>query len=211
MVGPDRSHGAAQLSEPERLARALAAIDDANADDPNRIRLRGELRPKELAHAELACEWVARLLPDASEALRLAARAHHLRRWAIPRADYPEGRVGYHRWRRALQAFHADEVARILQREGYGEETIARVRDLVTKRGLGRDAEVQTLEDALCLVFLETQLGELRERFERDKVIDILRKSLRKMSPEGVACAREISLDDADAELVARAVELEGS
>jgi hypothetical protein len=171
--------------------------------------VRGALRPKELAHAELVCEWVARLVPDAGEALRLAARAHHLRRWAIPRKDYPEGRVGYLRWRRALQVFHAEEVARLLAGAGYGEDMIARVCDLVRKRGLGRDSEVQALEDALCLVFLETQLGDLRERFDRDKVIDILRKSLRKMSADGVACAAEISLEDADAALLARAIELE--
>ena len=169
------------------------------------------MRPKELAHAQLAGEWIERLLPEASEALRLAVRAHHLRRWAIPRSDHAEGRVGYHKWRRALQHLHADEVAEILAAEGYEPETIDRVRDLVLKRGLGRDAEVQALEDALCLVFLETQLHDLATRHDAEKIVDILRKSLRKMSGDGIALAGEIALSDEDAALLARALELEGS
>ena len=76
----------------DRLRQAFDAIDAANADDPNQIRVRGKLRPKELAHANLATEWVERLRPDAGDALRLAARGHHVRRWTIPRTEYPEGR-----------------------------------------------------------------------------------------------------------------------
>src|SRR5438067_11812028 len=142
----------------ERFERAVAAIDAANADDPNRITVAGEERPKELAHAELATAWVRRLRPEASEELLLAARAHHLRRWAIPRDSYPDGRNGYLRWRRALQRAHAGDVGRILGAEGYGPAEVARVQEIVQKRRLSSDPEVQAFEDALCLVFLETQL-----------------------------------------------------
>ena len=94
--------------------QAIVAIDAANADDPNTIEVRGEVRPKELAHAELMTEWLARLDPDADEAQRLAARAHHLRRWTLPRALFPEGRAGYLRWRTVLKKQHAEEVGAIL-------------------------------------------------------------------------------------------------
>ncbi|MGH7336071.1 MAG: DUF4202 family protein, partial [Myxococcota bacterium] len=97
-------------SSDDRLRNALAAIDAANAGDPHTILVRGQRRPKEQAHAELVSEWIAVLAPDASEALQLAGRAHHLRRWAISRADYPEGREGYLRWRRALHDFHAEQA-----------------------------------------------------------------------------------------------------
>ncbi|MEE8474578.1 MAG: DUF4202 family protein, partial [Myxococcota bacterium] len=83
-----------------RLAAALAAIDAANRDDPNTLEVRGERRPKELAHAELVSEWVRRLRPEASEALLLAARAHHVRRWEIPRDRFSKDRPGYLRWRK---------------------------------------------------------------------------------------------------------------
>src|SRR5690606_21022642 len=117
-------------------------------------------RPKELAHAELMTEWVRRLDPDPSEAQLLAARAAHLRRWGTPRSSYPDGRAGYLRWRRDLQQQHADEVGAILERVGYDPATVERVQQLVTKRGLGIDPAVQVHEDALCLVFLETQLAD---------------------------------------------------
>jgi hypothetical protein len=188
-----------------RLERALAAIDAANAGDPNTLAVRGALRPKELAHAELASEWVRALVPAPSEALLLAARAHHVRRWQIPRSDYPEGTAGYHRWRRALAALHAAEVERILAPEGYAPAEIARVQELVQKRGLGRDAEVQALEDALCLVFLETQLAELAIRTEPAKLVDILRKTLRKMSPAAIARAQALPLGAAERALLEQA------
>ena len=194
------------MSDPQRLNRSLAAIDAANADDPNRLLVRGESRPKELAHAELASEWVEVLCPDASDALRLAARAHHLRRWAIPRSEYPDGRAGYHRWRVALQAHHAREVARILEAEGWDPDTVARVRAIVRKKNLGRDAEVQVLEDALCLVFLETQFHDLAARLDDEKLIDVTRKTLRKMSPVGVERALALPLDAADRVLLERAM-----
>ena len=194
-----------------RFARALAAIDAANADDPNRIELGGESHPKELLHAQRASHWVRRLAPDASELLLLAARAHHLRRWQLPRGDYPEGRAGYHAWRRELQQRHAREAAAILRVEGYSTEEIERVEALICKRGLGRDPEVQVLEDALCLVFVETQLDAFAERHEPEKVVEILVKSLRKMSPTGRAAAGKIVLSAPGQRLLAQAVEVLGS
>jgi len=183
------------VGDSERLRRALAAIDAANAEDPHQLRMRGALRPKELAHAELASEWVERLCPDASEALRLAARAHHLQRWRIPRSEYPEGRPGYLAWRRALQRLHAELAGEILAEAGYAQATRDRVAALIQKRGLARDPEVQVLEDALCLVFLETQLASLAERLEEPKLVEVLRKTLRKMSAPGIQAARGLSLE----------------
>ena len=86
---------------------------DLVAHPPHRIQVRGEERPKELAHAELMSEWVEKLRPDASEALRIAARAHHVRRWEIPRDSHPAGRRGYLEWRVALHDHHAEVTARI--------------------------------------------------------------------------------------------------
>ena len=123
-----------------RRADALAAIDAANADDPNTIEVRGEVRPKEQAHAELMTEWLERLDPEATDAQHLAARAHHLRRWSRPRSDYPEGRAGYLRWRTALKKQHAEEVASILQgsattwRRSLGHSASSARRDLAPTR-----------------------------------------------------------------------------
>jgi hypothetical protein len=191
----------------ERFARAVAEIDRANADDPNRIMVRAELRPKELAHAELVTEWVRRLDPEPSEALLLAARAHHIRRWMSPRSSYPTGRVGYLRWRRELHQFHADEVGQILQRTGYDDETIERVQRIVAKRDLGKDREAQVLEDALCLVFIETQFDDVRRRLDREKMLDVVRKTLRKMSDEAIGLAATIDIAEEDRALILEAAD----
>ncbi|MDZ4826688.1 MAG: DUF4202 domain-containing protein, partial [Actinomycetota bacterium] len=150
----------------DRLAAALAAVDAANAEDTNEVTVRGRSGPKELLHAELVTEWVTRLKPDASEPLLLAARAHHLRRWTVPRSSHPPGRVGYLRWRRLLHTQHATELGAILRDAGYDDATIERAQVIVRKEGLGTDPEVQALEDALCLVFLETQLTDLAARLD---------------------------------------------
>jgi hypothetical protein len=194
------------LEDFDRFERAIAAIDAANGEDPNRLPHAGESIPKELLHAELVSRRIEQLVDEPSEALRLAARAHHLKRWKRPRSDYPEGRASYHRWRRDLQLYHADEAAKILTRVGYDAPMAERVGDLICKRGLASDPEAQALEDALCLVFVEMQLVDFAEQHPDAKVVDILVQSLRKMSPAGHAAAREISLPAKAATLLERAV-----
>lgn len=197
----------------ERFDAAIAAIDRANADDPNTLVVDGEARPKELTHAEMVTDWVRRLADDPSEELLLAARAHHLRRWTVPRSSYPEGRAGYLRWRRDLHQRHADDVGRILADAGYPGEVVERVQAIVQKRGLAQgEPEVQILEDALCLVFIETQFREIADRLEdrygdEDKMVDVVVKTLKKMSDTGRACALQIDLDPRDRDIVGRAVD----
>ncbi len=145
----------------------------------------GVVRPKEQAHAEMMTAWVRRLDPDADEAQLLAARAHHLRRWSLPRSDYPEGRSGYLRWRTQLKARHAEEVSAILAGCGYRPEVIERVERIIRKQDLRTDPATQTHEDALCLVFLETQLADVGGQLGEDKTVDVLRKTLVKMSEQG--------------------------
>jgi len=190
----------------DRFERAIAAIDRANADDPNTIEVGGVLRPKEQAHAELMTDWVRRLDPDADETQLLAARAPHLRRWSVPRRDYPEGRAGYLKWRTALRHQHAAEVGELLADAGYEPDDVARVQAIVDKRGLGRDPEVQTHEDALCLVFLETQLAATADQLGDEKVIDVIRKTAKKMSPAALAHVAGLPLTDAERVLVDRAL-----
>ncbi len=193
--------------EDARLDRAIAAIDAVNAQDPNLLDLDGAARPKEIVHAEMMTSWVRRLDPAASEAQLIAARAHHLRRWSVPRSSQPDGRAGYLRWRTALRKQHAAEVAAILTDVGYDEATIQRVRAIVNKEALATDPDVQTHEDALCLVFLEMQLAEIADRLGDDKTVEVVRKTAAKMSPAALALAVELPLRDQDRRLVERALE----
>ena len=202
---------------------AIAAIDAANADDPFTITFVVDgvevTRPKELAHADLMCAWVRTLDPEADDAQLLAARAHHLRRWESPRSDYPEGRAGYLKWRTEARKRHADLVGVILTEVGYGtdgDDTVERVQGLVSKQGLGkggladvdgRPPAVQVHEDALCLVFLQTQFVPVAAQLGDEKTIDVLVRTLPKMGPRGQAAALALDLDPHCGALVAAALE----
>jgi limonene-1,2-epoxide hydrolase len=185
------------MASPDRLRAAVAAIDDANAADPNVVTVRERTGPKEVVHAELVTEWVLRLKPDASDALLLAARGHHFRRWTVPRASYPSGRAGYLRWRRALHRQQAEELGAVVGAAGYDAGNVERVQALVRKDGLTAAAatdDVQVLEDALCLVFLETQLVDIAARLDPGTLPGVITKTARKMSDAGRAAIAEVPL-----------------
>ena len=176
------------MTSGERFDRAIARFDAANAEDPNRELFEGREHPKALLYAERLTSMLARLVPDASEALRLAARCQHLQRWKIPRADYPMTQAGYFEWRARLRDFHVDLAAAILADVGYDDATIARVCSLTRKEALKTDAEAQALEDVVALVFLESYLaGFVAEHGDYDeaKLTDILTKTAKKMSARG--------------------------
>jgi len=181
----------------DRLAAAIAAIDEVNAADPELIDVGGGPRPKELVHSELMTEFVTALDPGAGEAQLLAARAHHLRRWSLPRSNFPSGRAGYLQWRSTLRRQHAEETGAILSGVGYEESIIERVQAIILKHGLGAqppDPQVQVHEDALCLVFLVTQLDALAARLGDERTESIVLKSLAKMSQAGQEAALDIDL-----------------
>lgn len=189
-----------------RLASALDAIDAANADDPTHVVVRGDDLPLALAHGRLASSWVARLRAEPDDALVIAARAHHLRRWEVPRASYPEGRPGYLRWRRDQKARHARDVEAIMATAGYDAESIQRAQQLIRRDDLGTDADAQVVEDAACLVFIETQLVDVADRFQRDHLLDVIRKTASKMSPAALELVAEIPLAPAGHELLSAAL-----
>ena len=200
------------MSEAEtRFDRAIAGIDAANAGDPNRVHIDGVEAAGEVVYARRMSQVLDRLYPQASEALRLAARAQHIRRWTSPRAGYPEGRIGYLKWRTDLKHFHAAAVGEILAACGYGGDEIGRVQSLVRKERIKQDPEAQALEDVICVVFLEDYFADFAPKHDEDKVVDILRKTWAKMSPVGHEAALALALPPEAGRLVARALAGDGA
>ncbi|MBH54898.1 MAG: hypothetical protein CMI18_11200 [Opitutaceae bacterium] len=184
------------MKNSEPFQHALAAFDLLNAQDPNHRIVNGKEVPFELFFANKMTEWVFRLDPDASEAVRLAARCQHLCRWEISRSSYPEGRVGYLTWRKDLKTFHANKNAEVLINAGYNYVVVERVRSINLKKGLGKDPELQLIEDALCLVFLEHQYDDLIAKTSEEKMINILQKTWGKMSEKAHEFALEMQYSD---------------
>jgi hypothetical protein len=184
-----------QLSH--RFDAVIAEIDAANAADPRMVAAGGTSRPYELAYAERMSAELQHIYPDASELLRIAARAQHIRRWDIPRASFPEGRHGYNDWRNACRDHHAKLVTAIMTRHGYDEAEIAHVTMLIRKEKLKKDKESQALENVVAVVFLEHYFAEFdaaHSGYDDAKMVDIIGKTLRKMSPKGHAAAMALAL-----------------
>jgi hypothetical protein len=185
--------------------RARAAIEAAHAADPHRPGG----RPAEAVYAERMEAWVVRLGPDASPLLRLAARCQHLERWLVPRGSFPEGKAGYFAWRRSLYAKQADRARALLAGAGISPAEADEAAAWVAKAGLKTNAGTQALEDAACLVFLENEIGAFAAQhadYPREKFVDILRKTWRKMSAAAQQAALGLDLPPPIAELVRAAV-----
>ncbi|MBI3198510.1 MAG: DUF4202 domain-containing protein [Rhodospirillales bacterium] len=196
-------------SPSSRFLAAIAEIDATNANDPRQDMVAGKPRPREVIYSERMSDCLSRLYPEASEALRLAARAQHICRWQIRRDKYPLGRDGYNAWRAACRDHHAALTSAIMQRHGYAEGEIAQVVKIIRKEQLKRDPESQALENVVAVVFVEHYLDEFVEGhkdYDEAKLADILRKTLRKMDPVGHAAALALSLPEPTRRLIGMAL-----
>lgn len=195
----------------DRFAKVIAAIDAANASDPNRMTVNGRSEASETIYSRRMNAMLDRIYPDASEVLKVAARAQHIERWTTPRSSYPDGRVGYLRWRTDLKNYHARRAGELMAECGYGSEWIARAQSLIRKEKLKYDTEAQALEDVICLVFLEDYFADFAPKYDEAKVIDILRKTWIKMSPKAQSAALRLELPEQARGLIERALKIEPS
>ncbi len=198
----------------QRYTAVFAAIDAANADDPRTIVAAGVTRPYEIVYSERMIRRLEAMYPEASELLRIAARGQHIRRFDIPRSRFPQGREGYNEWRRTCREHHAKLLHEIMSRNGYGNQDIEHVAKLVRKEQLKKDKESQALENVVDVVFLEHYFDEFHGKYAQyddAKVIDIIGKTLRKMSPKGHQAALALDLPERTRKLVLAAVEREAA
>jgi Domain of unknown function (DUF4202) len=182
------------LISSSRYGAVIAAIDTANAADPNIIETEGQAEPAELVYGRRMSATLARMAPDASEPLQIAARGQHIERWRLARKSYPDGRAGYLRWRKDAKELHARRLGDIMAEAGYGAGEIDRVGALVRKEKLRLDPETQLLEDVVCVVFLEHYLPSFMAKTEPAKLPGILAKTWKKMSDFGHAEALKLNV-----------------
>lgn len=190
----------------ERFERAVARFLEQNGRDPNVTVVNGVSKPKEQLAAERLASWVNKLAPEGSEALHLAAYCQHLRRWEIARTDYEPGRIGYLKWRKAMGRFHADEATAVLREVGYEETIIDAVRQINMKLALQTNPDCATMEDALCLSFLEHEFAEFSAKHPDDKVIDIVAKTWHKMTDRAHEIALTLPFDARSLTLIEQAL-----
>lgn len=187
-------------------SRARELIDAAHAGDP---RHTADGRPAELVYADRMEAWAVRAAVAPTDLLRLAARCQHLERWTVPRNTFPDGRSGYLTWRKSLYKQQADRARELLVQAGVPAPEADEVATWVSKTGLKTNAGTQALEDAACLVFLENEIEAFAAQhadYPREKFVDIIRKTWKKMSPRGQDLAKTIALPPAIGALVTEAI-----
>lgn len=194
------------IKDQNKFEKAIERFDTLNSADPNIEESNGQTYPKEVLYAKRMSKSLLSFEPNASEVLQIAARCQHLCRWEIPRSEYPKGRIGYNKWRNHLKKLHAEKAGEVLQNVGYEWDMIERVQFLVMKKQLKKDEETQTLEDVICLVFLEFYFEKFAAGHTEEKVIDILRKTWQKMSDKGHAAALELPISEKAKALVGKAL-----
>ncbi|MES2237871.1 MAG: DUF4202 domain-containing protein [Pseudomonadota bacterium] len=201
-----------ELSESAaRFARAMALFDAVNREDPNQ----DEGQPKELLYSQRMSEMLHRYAPDADEAVQLAVRAQHIRRWSVPRSDYPLTKEGYFQWRTGLYRMHAELAGTLMQQAGYAadrtESTLERTQAAIAKRRLKHNPDSQLLEDVAGLVFIEHYMASFvasKPDYSEEKWIDIIRKTWQKMSDNAhqFAVSGALCLPEQYVALITRAI-----
>lgn len=184
------------ISDKARFDLAIAKFDAANAEDPNKEMFEGKEHPKELLYAQRMTDMLGRFAPDAPEHVQLAVRAQHICRWKIPRDSYPMDKAGYMQWRTYLYKFHGETAGEIMREVGYDEDMITKLKSLLRKEKLKLNPDTQMLEDVVDLTFLEHYLEAFVHKYshyEEEKLLDILRKTWKKMSEKGHEAALKLN------------------
>jgi Domain of unknown function (DUF4202) len=190
----------------ECYIKAIQSIDEAHARDPRNFMVNDLDVPYELYYARKITNFLDLHCPDATEPLRIAVRAQHLRRWEVPRASYPMTRAGYYSWRTFLKNRQANQARQICVEAGLTNEDADRVASLIRKENLKNDEESQILEDVACLVFLDDQFEEFKNGYDEEKIVNILKKTWVKMSQRGHDLALKIPMSDEAKALISKAV-----
>jgi len=192
--------------KPTRFETAIALIDKANSEDINTYEVAGINYPKELLYSQRMTRKLLQFEPNASKALQIAARAQHICRWKIARDEYPMDRVGYLKWRETLKKMHGDLTADILKQVGYDDQFTDRVKAIILKKLIKKNEESQSLEDTICLVFLDYYFEEFAAKHKEEKIIDILKKTWVKMSDKGHEAALKLPFSENSLALVKQAI-----
>ncbi len=189
----------------DQFKKAIEAFDAYNQNDPNKEEHNGNMYSKEILYAERMTNRLNHYAPDAPDYINLAARCQHIGRWEIARNYFAMDKKGYLQWRNQEKIHHAKIAEEILTSCAYDADTIGKVKFLVLKKELFTHADTQLLEDVICLVFIEHYLEAFAAKHEDDKVIDIIQKTLKKMSARAIEATSNISISSKMVGLIQKA------
>jgi hypothetical protein len=186
----------------ELYKKASKEIDEVHSEDLVADMENGESVPAELLYSKRMLKMLDTVEAGSSNELKLAAQCQHLKRWGVPRNDYTYNRTGYLQWRRAVMEFQLQETKAILLKVGLDNADILNITDILRNQGNKSHSNAQIMEDTACLVFLKWYLEPFLSKHESGKVIDILRKTMRKMSDKGISLVSTLNLPSTVSEIL---------
>lgn len=189
-----------------KVETAIKSFDEYNQQDPRKVVVNGVPYAYEFFYAIQLYNWVKKLEPEPGDILLLASRCQHIGRWQIPRETYPADKIGYHKWRTDLAKFHAEKAGELMQQAGIVEDIIKAVQHIILKKQLRTNSEVQVMENALCLVFLQFQYDEFLQKHDDETMIRILQKTWNKMTDPGRNAALGLEYNGRGKELITKAL-----
>jgi hypothetical protein len=178
------------------LENVLAQLTAAHQKDPNQETWENEVFPAEWLYIRRITDRLKTFSPEASSELIVAANCQHLCRWEIERTRFPEGRIGYYQWRNYLSDYQFQKAREIILGAGFDAEFADRVKMIVKKENIFTNPEAQTLEDVVCLVFMEFYLDDFIRTKSELNMATVILKTWNKMSEKGHQEALKIKFSD---------------
>lgn len=166
--------------------KACLAIDEVHAEDTNKEIVDGVEMAAELIYSRRMLGVLTEFSVDANFKMKLAVQCQHFERWTIARNLYPMDKKGYYQWRKAVLEYQINRMTEVLSNCGFATNNIHQISDILQNRGKKEHIDGQVLEDVACIVFVEWYLPAFAEKHDPEKVIDIVKKTTKKISEEGM-------------------------
>jgi len=115
-------------------------------------------RKKDRMHSLKAREWVLEMEPQASSALQIAALAHDIDRTIERRRAKVKDFATYEEYKKQHAKESANIICEELEKEGFNDNLIERVRYLIEHHEVGGDKEANILKDADSLTFFNMDI-----------------------------------------------------
>jgi hypothetical protein len=177
-------------------------------EDPVQLFYDGQSIGEETLYAYRMLEMLRAYQPVSSPQLEVAAMAHHLKRWEIKRSDYPLDKQGYFLWRRQVAKHQLSLTAQVLDQSGFDASERDQIIAILKKENLNTNPLAQVMEDVACMVFVQYYLEAFAAPHNTDKVVDIVRKTMLKMSKRAIDETAQLPLNDNVSRLIAQSLDV---
>lgn len=161
--------------------------------------------PAELLYSNRMLSILELVLPESSNVMKIAALCQHLKRWQIPRDNFPYDRRGYHEWRRVVMDYQLEQTRLVLSDVGIEKDDITQITTILKEQGNKLNRDSQIIMDTACLVFLKWYMEPFSAKHQHEKVFDILKKTMRKMSSNGIKLIAKLDLSTSSQHLIEQA------